>query len=702
MKTKTLALFAVAAIVVLFFGFAFISSKQIAKFIAAIQVPKSILPSLTSSYFSNDKAAQSIAKGYTSVKMPGSLETGVFNDRGIAWRIVNAYRMIGYESTAMPIGKTIGKNQILELDRQLAIKERKIKQKVAASFSFYEKHSAPNFKDNIPQSFMAYNFATLFDLFNAGRIKYQSNNYECLLANLAYLPGLLVNNGETDPVIVQTPEFFGFGGRTDLISANEYPIHANQSTFLLTAYAVHEIVHTLDAERLRRRSTSFDRLVYCSPNMFNLNYNIPGIPFVYNGRPGEQNPNDYVSQYAAGLVGQEQKNYLSWEDVAESVTTYILLPEYFRDKAQRSVALKQKYDFIKTQIFKGTEFHNGNFIHLPSYVFPSGIEGFYRDNITPNQKFELDKITATTTSVPEINVVSPNGGETLNVGDRTNISWNSQLLAGTGNVTIKLVNDDLKKEYNIATVLAGTGSYLWTIPPSINADRLLGDKFKILIFYNGTFYSDKSDGYFTISSPSLTLTSPNGGETWNAGETHNITWTSSGLPSTANLKIEILNYFTPIYTFNVPAGSNSYSWTIPVDIYATDYYSIRVYQPTLALSDSSNNNFTIHNSSDRTIRITSPNGGEVWQAGNTYDIKWQSENLDSTIINIFLYVEGTRSIIASNIPISDGLYSWTIPLNLLPKWTYRIFVRTPSGTFVDFSDNDFSIVAPGSAKTVPK
>jgi hypothetical protein len=92
---------------------------------------------------------------------------------------------------------------------------------------------------------------------------------------------------------------------------------------------------------------------------------------------------------------------------------------------------------------------------------------------------------------------------------------------------------------------------------------------------------DVSDDYFSIlpsstSIPFLTLTSPNGGEKWTVGETHNITWEAEGIGS-VNLYLEIPGdcvndeFDNPIcypgtsydIATSVSASSGSYSWTIP-------------------------------------------------------------------------------------------------------------------------------------------
>lgn len=96
----------------------------------------------------------------------------------------------------------------------------------------------------------------------------------------------------------------------------------------------------------------------------------------------------------------------------------------------------------------------------------------------------------------------------------------------------------------------------------------------------------------------ITVTSPNGGESWQAGTTQTIRWTYTGDPG-SYVKIELLKggvvnrtiaSSTPVGT----AGSGSFNWAIPAtQTYGTDY-KVRITSTTDALyTDTSNAVFTI-------------------------------------------------------------------------------------------------------------
>jgi hypothetical protein len=114
-------------------------------------------------------------------------------------------------------------------------------------------------------------------------------------------------------------------------------------------------------------------------------------PFRHDGAAGEQDIADFVSEYASGLSNAAQ-DYRSYEDHAESVTAYLLLPEYFRDRMQHSARLQEKYAYIRDHHFDGVEFSNPALLqHGSPFVLPGGsLAAFYRDNEIA--RFDVDAI----------------------------------------------------------------------------------------------------------------------------------------------------------------------------------------------------------------------------------------------------------------------------------------------------------------------
>jgi hypothetical protein len=171
-----------------------------------------------------------------------------------------------------------------------------------------------------------------------------------------------------------------------------------------------------------------------------------------------------------------------------------------------------------------------------------------------------------------ITLTNPNGGEVWTVGTSQNITWSSANLAA---VTLEYSSDD-GATYPYVIVAATrasttysnsdttTGSYAWTVPDSISA----AVRVKASDARNPAV-SDVSDSAFKIRG-SLTVTSPNGGESWTAGTTQNVTWMRVG--SIANVK---LTYSTDggvtypnLIIASTDGAAGSYQWTLP-DIVTT-------------------------------------------------------------------------------------------------------------------------------------
>jgi hypothetical protein len=102
----------------------------------------------------------------------------------------------------------------------------------------------------------------------------------------------------------------------------------------------------------------------------------------------------------------------------------------------------------------------------------------------------------------------------------------------------------------------------------------------------------------TPAASSITVTAPNGGETWARGTAHTLTWSYTGNPG-STVKIEVLKGSTPVGTIaeSAPIGSGgkgTYTWMIfPSGSTGNDYkVSVKsISQPTI--KDLSNNFFTL-------------------------------------------------------------------------------------------------------------
>ncbi|MCX6582296.1 MAG: S8 family serine peptidase [Candidatus Aminicenantes bacterium] len=168
----------------------------------------------------------------------------------------------------------------------------------------------------------------------------------------------------------------------------------------------------------------------------------------------------------------------------------------------------------------------------------------------------IDRLLGNTDS---ITVTAPNGGEKWGIGSTYAVAWTSS--GAIDNVKIEYSTDNGARWSTIVASTKNTGSYNWTIPnkPSIRCKVRIGEAVdgRPSDTCNSTF------SIVTVTNPTLTVTTPNGGEKWDAATVHNITWTSTG--SVGNVKIEYSSNNGGSWNtvFGSTANNGSYSWTLP-------------------------------------------------------------------------------------------------------------------------------------------
>lgn len=100
------------------------------------------------------------------------------------------------------------------------------------------------------------------------------------------------------------------------------------------------------------------------------------------------------------------------------------------------------------------------------------------------------------------------------------------------------------------------------------------------------------------------------------------------------------------------------------------------------------------------IKIISPNGGEIWSQGSTQKITWTTSNIPaSNMMTVRLRdrVGGVEHYLSESGVLNTGSFSFAVPSTLIPG-LYRAEVKTAVNgvSYLDSGDNYFSIVAPGN------
>lgn len=171
------------------------------------------------------------------------------------------------------------------------------------------------------------------------------------------------------------------------------------------------------------------------------------------------------------------------------------------------------------------------------------------DNVFTISAFSGDSLT----------VITPNGGELFWVGTTQEITWTST--GSVVNVRIQYSINNGSSWINIVLSTANDGSYFWTVPDTPSYQCLV----RIRDAADG-IPGDVSNAVFTIGEQgaTLSLTSPKGGEAWQVGSKHAITWIYGEKTG---------NYVKLLYSTNnqaswktitsSTANDGSYTWTIP-------------------------------------------------------------------------------------------------------------------------------------------
>ncbi len=187
--------------------------------------------------------------------------------------------------------------------------------------------------------------------------------------------------------------------------------------------------------------------------------------------------------------------------------------------------------------------------------------------------------------------------------------------------------------------------------------------------------------------PWLRVTSPNGGEKWEAGTKHPITWESSDYEDQDKIlySTDKGKAWTTIATTTPDDGR--YYWTVPNAISPTCW--VRINKRDNSAKDRSDRVFAIVPMP--TIKVVVPNGGETWKAKTVHTIRWTTTGTLASVKIEYSTDDGLNwaNIIAST--PNTGSYAWTVPNK--SSTACRVRVRKPgSMTPADTSDGKFSII----------
>jgi hypothetical protein len=298
---------------------------------------------------------------------------------------------------------------------------------------------------------------------------------------------------------------------------------------------------------------------------------------------------------------------------------------------------------------------------IPSGTIPASDYTIKITSINDGNITDVSDAVFDITAASFITVTAPDGGENWQAGTQQTITWNDNI---SENVKIELYKNASLNSTIVASTTSN-GSYSWDIPSGTTP---ASDYTVKITSVTDPGLSDISNAVFDITAASfITVTAPDGGESWEAGTQQTITWNDN---ITVNVKIELYKNGTPNSTIIASTSSNgSYDWDIPSGTTPASDYTIKITSINDGnISDVSDAVFNITAASF--ITVTAPDGGEIWQAGTQQTITWNDNISENVKIELFKGGTPNSTIVTST--TSDGSYSWDIPSGTTPASDYTI------------------------------
>ncbi|HCX25028.1 MAG TPA: hypothetical protein DHN29_24155, partial [Cytophagales bacterium] len=311
---------------------------------------------------------------------------------------------------------------------------------------------------------------------------------------------------------------------------------------------------------------------------------------------------------------------------------------------------------------------------------------------------------------PDVVIVSPTGVEERKFAETIDITWLNADLGINDNFNLRYSLDGGVTSVNINSVgytsLTNSGdssTYTFTMPDFGSA---LDQNIEFIVRNTTRLLSDTSNAVRVYFEPLVDVVSPVNGQFVSQGATLPITWLNAdlGINDNFNLRYSLDGGATSVninsvgYTSLTNSGdSSTYNWTVP----AIESTSVKMIVRN-----------TSRNVSDTTLSFTIcatcpgvalyyPNGGELFQPGETVDLGWTLGSIWNTSDNISIDFSEDNGVSYSNVfsgtysEVADDTYSWTVPSVQTTEGLIKI-TNTTSGE-ADSSDAVFTVALPPAA-----
>lgn len=264
---------------------------------------------------------------------------------------------------------------------------------------------------------------------------------------------------------------------------------------------------------------------------------------------------------------------------------------------------------------------------------------------------------------PSMTLLNPLGGEVFHACDVEDIVWIKKGGSDWANIDYSFDSGKNWILYMRVAQLKDTNSFQLFVP------NVASDKIRIRVRDASKFQltdSSKKDLTFIAdAAKSLTLTYPNGSESFSAASLQTIRWTTAGTVPYVRLFYSInggLDWNIMINEKGQAAfvpNSGSFSWLVPVNLPISSRCLIKIYEDGgSCVMDYNDAFFSIdHNPA---IAITNPSEGETRYVGNSYPIEWAKAHLLNEYVTIEYSIDKGKNweMVDSN---ATNTCNWIIP-----------------------------------------
>ncbi|MDD4938734.1 MAG: hypothetical protein PHI60_01055 [Candidatus Omnitrophica bacterium] len=311
-----------------------------------------------------------------------------------------------------------------------------------------------------------------------------------------------------------------------------------------------------------------------------------------------------------------------------------------------------------------------------------------------NPEIVNDTSNSTFNIIAVFNITHPENGDVVIAEEPYNITWTKQGL-NTGNVTLEYVTNATDWGWVIPGgdhSTDNTGTYYWASVPSDKLSETCQIRIRSLANPNAT---DTGYDYFMLRG-NITVTAPAGGEGWQVGTPHNISWDRKGNISSVNIYYSSNNggAWSSVIA-GVTAANETWEWNIP-----TGQTTSALNQARINITDASIEEFTYNMSAGFTLQgslnLTAPSASGIvmsYTGTSTYNIAWAKYGgIDQ--VQLRYSTDGNQTYpdpqTIGNFSAGDSPQQWTIPDKVGYNLSVKVIDKNDT-TVYDTSNNLFAV-----------